>query len=352
MQKKIHSRSVIFSLVSAAFLLMGAAAQAQITANDDTVTTSQGKPIAFNILTNDTGNPNAASIVILVQPAAGTLQVGANGNITYLPNGNYIGADQFTYQVCDNTVPIPNCDTADVNITVNPTFQDPCLEANRAKTFYMPFPEANLWDAFRRASNDGGDNNLVNAVRNITSIKSPYPGVVITYDHWEDGYEADITYPTQSTTQIWGDGNLNNGVAPGYPTDILPGGASIVLDDTFAYGATRGNVAPITDIRYDGKDKVYSTNDIAISKVTGDNAQFALQLAKSDVYDTTRFGTLFVIGFGENLAAGATPVSTVFRYTALFVRAQQNGTIVSLDTDGNGTIDATQTLNEGEVWVL
>ena len=33
----------------------------------------------------------------------------------------------------------------------------------------------------------------------------------ITYDHWEDGYEADITFPMQATTQIWGDGDLTNG---------------------------------------------------------------------------------------------------------------------------------------------
>ncbi|AWI24430.1 Ig-like domain-containing protein [Flavobacterium pallidum] len=347
MKRALQFKSVIFSLATTAFLLLGGTAKAQVVAGDDTVTTSQGKPISFNVLTNDTGNINPASIVILVQPAAGTLQVGANGNITYLPNGNYVGADQFTYRVCDNTVPTPLCDTADVNITVNPTYQDPCLEANRAKTFYMPFPEANLWDAFRRASNDAGDDTLVNGVRNITSIKSPYPNVIITYDQWEDGYEADITNPVQSTTLVWGDGNTANGVAPGYPTDILPSGASIVLDDFFAYGiANRGNTPPVTDIHYDGKDKIYSTNDIAVSKVTGDNAQFALQLAKSDVYDTTRFGNLFVIGFGEDQAA----ISNAFRYTAMFVRASQNGTIVNLDYDGNGTVDATQNLNEGEVW--
>ncbi len=29
---------------------------------------------------------------------------------------------------------------------------------------------------------------------------------VIYYDHWEDGYEADINFPTQNTTEVWGDG--------------------------------------------------------------------------------------------------------------------------------------------------
>jgi hypothetical protein len=32
-------------------------------------------------------------------------------------------------------------------------------------------------------------------------------GTVIWYDHWEDGYEYDVTDPVGSTTQVWGDGD-------------------------------------------------------------------------------------------------------------------------------------------------
>ena len=39
-------------------------------------------------------------------------------------------------------------------------------------------------------------------------------GAVMYYDHWEDGFEADITNPAQSTTEVWGDGNTGNGNAP------------------------------------------------------------------------------------------------------------------------------------------
>ena len=52
-------------------------------------------------------------------------------------------------------------------------------------------------------------------------MKIPYPGTVIIYDHWEDGYEAESNNPIQLTTETWGDGNLSNGIAPGYPTDIF-----------------------------------------------------------------------------------------------------------------------------------
>lgn len=44
---------------------------------------------------------------------------------------------------------------------------------------------------------------------------------VIYFGQWEDGYEAILGSPTQSTTQIWGDNNLANGIAPGHATDVL-----------------------------------------------------------------------------------------------------------------------------------
>ena len=37
-----------------------------------------------------------------------------------------------------------------------------------------------------------------NNIRTIISIKMPYPGMVIRWDHWEDGYEANILNPIQS----------------------------------------------------------------------------------------------------------------------------------------------------------
>ena len=110
--------------------------------------------------------------------------------------------------------------------------------------------------------NDGpkwrlNSNNFTDVVRNITSIKCPYPGTLIYYDEWEDGYETNISNPSQSTTNIWGDGKLSNGIAPGYPDDKLPGGASIVLDNNFIYNPRDPN-----NFYFDGKDKIQSTVSI------------------------------------------------------------------------------------------
>jgi uncharacterized repeat protein (TIGR01451 family) len=308
-------------------------------ANDDEATTFQGFPVDIDVLDNDVGNLDPTTLTILTDPQNGSLQVGTNGVITYLPNGNFSGTDQFTYQICDNSTPTPQCDDADVTITVLPTYTDPCVEAVQAKTFYMPFPEneTQLRQALYNASNNS--TSFTDVVRNVTSIKSPYPNVIITYDEWEDGYENDITDPVQPSTKVWGDGNLTNGIAPGYPTDIIPAGGSIILDNNFIY-----NPRNPANIYYDGKDKLFSTSDLAISKITGDNAIFAIQAAKTDVYDVSRFGQLFVIGLGEIVGV------PYFSYASVFIRAAEDDTEVSLDYDGDGNVDLTQMLDEGEVW--
>ncbi|HMP74159.1 MAG TPA: Ig-like domain-containing protein, partial [Kiritimatiellia bacterium] len=319
----------------------------ELVAVDDAVTGSMGKLVAFNVLTNDLCNVDPNSLRILIPPAFGTLQVGSDGNMLYLPAGQFFGADIFSYEVCSLST-TGDCDIADVYITILDTGDDPCFEATRAKTFYLPFPE-NATQLRKALISAASANNLSDQVRTVVSIAVPYPGTVITWDHWEDGYESDITIPSQSTTQVWGDGDPSNGFAPGFPDDILPPGAIIVLDNTFTY-----NPRNQAQVVYDGRDKIHSTADITISKVTGDAGSvgstllFDVQNVKGAIYDTTRFGEIFVLPFGEDITLGGT---AAFRYTALFVRAIEDGTVVTLDLNGDGIPDATSpTLNEGQVW--
>ena len=79
---------------------------------------------------------------------------------------------------------------------------------NRNHTFYLPFPEAHLYDAFRAAANC--PTNITSTIRSVVTIKTPYPGTIIAYDHWEDGFEAEPNNPIQLTTETWSDGNLFN----------------------------------------------------------------------------------------------------------------------------------------------
>ena len=65
-----------------------------------------------------------------------------------------------------------------------------------------------------------GDNSTISGIgstiQSIFSIIVTGNGTVIYYDQWEDGYETDLSNPTQPTTQIWGDGNDAHGIPPGF----------------------------------------------------------------------------------------------------------------------------------------
>ncbi len=318
-----------------------------VIAIDDYVTGSQSSAIVINVLANDICDVNPSTLTIINQPQHGTLQLGSGGQVTYLPNTGFTGNDEFVYRVCNTGSP-QECDQATVFIVVEEIMDDPCTEATRSKTFYLPFPENNT--QFRKALISSASSNiLTNNARNIVTIKVPYPGVVITYDHWEDGYETDITRPEQITTLVWGDGDPSNGVAPGYPNDIIPPGGYIILDNNFAY-----NPRVTSDIVFDGRDKIFSTADVVVAKITGDGGLtgaiplFNVQNIKTGVVDITRFGTFFIIPFGEDVTLGST---AAFKYTSVFIRASKDGTEVNLDYDGNGVVDVTQMLDEGEVWM-
>ncbi|MBK8192339.1 MAG: cadherin-like domain-containing protein [Lewinellaceae bacterium] len=91
-------------------------------ANDDMATTAPDTPVNIPVLANDTDpnnnlDPNSVEIV---NPAGnGTATVNPNGTVQYSPASGYIGADQFSYRVCDTGNPAL-CDTATVTLQVQP----------------------------------------------------------------------------------------------------------------------------------------------------------------------------------------------------------------------------------------
>ena len=317
-------------------------------ANNDADNTTTGVAVIIDVTANDLWSVNPISLSIISIPSHGNAVVSGD-DIIYTPVGGYNGTDQFTYQICDNQTP-QQCDQAVVTINITPEYFDICGNAINAKIFYLPFPEneTQLRPALESSAASGNPFALSNNARSIISIKVPYPNTIIIYDHWENGYEVNISNPSQSNTVIWGDNDLSNGTAPGYANDIIPAGGSIVLDNTFQYMPRVQST-----VVYDGKDKLYTSADVSISKVTGDanTSRFPVQNMKTDISDDSRFGTSFTIGFGENTTSPPAGGTSVFKYMALYARAKENGTIITLDYDGNGSNDVTSpTLNEGEVW--
>ena len=169
------------------------------------------------------------------------------------------------------------------------------------------------------------------------SVAAIADGTVIYYDQWEDGFEPVINVPTQATTQIWGDGDLANGIAPGTADDLIHAGAVLILDNG-VQTATRQSV-----IDFDGGDKVAATKTIAMTRAAWGTGSSTLLAGAVEVYDTNSWGTQFRSPVGETTS----PVS-LFEYSGLLIMASQDGTVVTVDRDNNGSAETTVTLNEGE----
>jgi len=95
---------------------------------NDTVTTLEDTDISFDVLVNDLdcdNNLNPASITVTSNTSNGTLTVDPlTGIVTYSPDTNYFGNDQFTYQVCDSS---NLCSSATVIINVTPVNDAPVV---------------------------------------------------------------------------------------------------------------------------------------------------------------------------------------------------------------------------------
>jgi gliding motility-associated-like protein len=84
---------------------------------DDSYDVESGVAINLEVLLND--NYSSVTTNVIVIPQNGSADELTNGTIDYLANADYVGADTFTYQICDITCPTL-CDTATVDLNVNP----------------------------------------------------------------------------------------------------------------------------------------------------------------------------------------------------------------------------------------
>jgi len=309
-------------------------------AANDSITGSGGTPITIDVLANDfdpNNNLNPSSLSVLTQPSNGSAYI-VDNKVVYLPNGTFSGKDTLTYRVCDFSTPVPLCTMAYVYISIDPTVVDVCAQASKQHVYYIPYPEDDAYKALQASASSSMPSNNI---RTVISMKIPYAGMTIIWDEWEDGYEVNPLNPVLATTKVWGDGNPYNGIAPGYPSDIIPAGGNIVMDNTMPANPRNSAV-----FFYDGKDKVIASGQIAMTQVSGEPGNIAVQVIKTNITSVYDFGQSFTIPFGENFN------SQDFRYTSLFIRASQDNTVLNIDKDNNGTFETTANLNEGGVYFV
>ncbi|MCP4305877.1 MAG: DUF11 domain-containing protein [bacterium] len=203
------------------------------------------------------------------------------------------------------------------------------------ETYIVPLPEEDI---------RGGSLALYasthETVHTVISVTSAVDGTIVYYDHWEDGYELDLSSPAQATTEIWGDGVVSNGAPPGCLADVCDtfgaGDNAALINDVFA------NPRDPVDVFYDGGDRIGATGPVAVTRAGWALDPGTLLAGAVEVYPTDAWGTSYEVPMGEDSALGEN-----FEYTAASIMAAHAGTTVSIDADGDTIVDQTFTLGAG-----
>ncbi|HET90442.1 MAG TPA: DUF11 domain-containing protein, partial [Chloroflexi bacterium] len=182
-----------------------------------------------------------------------------------------------------------------------------------------------------------------NQMRSVVTLVATADNQIIYYDHWEDGYEADIFNPVQSTTEVYGDGDPTNG---GSGSDILSVGDIVTLKSDGSGGGVNA-VVPVdprgTDVRYDGGDHVVSTGgpvDLVHAMWPQDGTWIG---GAWEVYSLQAWAA----SFSYHVPIGVDTSSDDFKYVWLQVEALYDNTTIVID---NGSDSAAVTMDKGQTY--
>lgn len=211
-----------------------------------------------------------------------------------------------------------------------------------SQLFYVPFPEDNQLAGF-----SGINGAAVDPLAVFVTFSAATDHTVIYYDHWEDGYEKDITNPLQSTTRVFGDGDPSNGYPPGNAADLIPAGTVFSLRNY----VTSSDLQSVLD--YDARDKVASYKPISLTKTSFPASTNTLLAGCVEVFEYGLWGTEYRVPVGADMPTStATSALTydadMFAYTALSIMAGARGANVQIDADNNGVFEQTLSLSEGQ----
>jgi VCBS repeat-containing protein len=209
---------------------------------------------------------------------------------------------------------------------------------NIVQVTYVPMEEADIETALNTISGSAST-----TITTTIAIGVSGSGTVVVYDHWEDGYEIDLSNPLQATTLIWGDGDLTNGVAPGTADDLILVDQPLIIQNDVVLASPQP-----TD--FDAKDRIASTGPISLTRAGWGSANSTSLAGGVNLIDSANGGTNYVIPIGESLLIDGS--ITIFQYTSAHLIAYQDGTSVDIDLDADGGVDTTITLNQGETYFV
>ncbi|MCX6244735.1 MAG: tandem-95 repeat protein, partial [Bacteroidetes bacterium] len=201
-----------------------------------TVTTPEDTPIIICSTISDVDPGSTFTAVMCGNPSSGTVSAPVvTGNqvcVTYTPNPNYNGTDNFCIQVCDNGSPVL-CDTAQYTVNVTPV-NDPPVANDDYKTTNEDTPV------------------IILILSNDSDIDGPLDPSSIDLDPYSPGIQTSFTVPGQGTFQIAGTGvilftpdmNFNGTV---FPVTYQVCDNGIPLPALCALANIRVTVLPVND---------------------------------------------------------------------------------------------------------
>ena len=326
--------------------------------------TSYGAGVAANMLVAESLSPSAGFVDNPVNPSTternsfikSTLTTNIDTRYIKIKSlsggGNDLVLDAIIYndivqctqnEICDNAIDDDgdgDIDDDDSDCDCNSCYQPVVQE------YHIPFPEDQVFSSLSTIFPGNSSNSNCNSgvpppdkpINSYVSVSVFIDNSIIYFDHWEDDFEAQISNPTQATSQIWGDGNPFNGAPPGISSDILYAGTVIILDNTVDPDTRQ------TVFDYDGGDRFATSFPISITRSAWAAGSETLFAGALEVYPTSDWGTEYRFPAGENIDASF----QYFEYVGAVVMAQVDGTVINIDKDNNGSFEQTLTLSKGQ----
>ena len=202
-----------------------------------------------------------------------------------------------------------------------------------SQIYFIPLPEDQVQESLKSLSENTGQ-----VITSVTSAVVVGDDTVVIYDHWEDGYEADLGNPVQKSTLVWGDGDPSNG-------DVSAGGicapVKACAGDRLRAGATltlKNDVPvprdPVVHL-WDGRDRIGANKITAVTRAAWAVKPGPVLAGALEVYPTYQYDRRFEVPIGENVPL---PKQVeMFEFVDLMVMAGDEPTVVSIDPDGAGS---------------
>jgi len=164
-------------------------------------------------------------------------------------------------------------------------------------------------------------------------------------DHWEDGYEYDLSNPTQAKTEIWGDNNATNGCAPGVSpctnandSPLKSGTALIVTSNVTT--VNRASSA----FFYDGGDTFGANYPVAVTRAALPCNPGSLLAGAVEMFSMDVWGTNYEAPLGTDVSY----YTQAFELVNLFIMSGSDGNQVTYQIGDSPNRYNTVTLNKGQ----